>query len=157
MNEIDQIFMSEAVRLARENALMGGGPFGAVIVRNNQVVATGVNRVTLHHDPTAHAEVQAIRAAGTELNDHELKGCTIYSSCEPCPMCLGAIYWSHIERVVFASSRHDAEKAGFRDAELYEQVALDPAERSIAFEQVRVADAGEEFVTWMKNPAKTEY
>ncbi len=157
MEENDRIHLAEAIRLARENAMMGGGPFGALVVRDNEVISTGVNRVTLHHDPTAHAEVQAIRKAGEVLGTHELFGCTLYSSCEPCPMCLGAAYWARVGRVVFASDRNDAEKAGFRDASLYLEISLPPEARSIPFRQIKILGAGEEFKTWLKHPGRIEY
>lgn len=153
----DQIFLTEAVRLARENVLAGGGPFGAVIVKHGILISTGVNRVTLHHDPTAHAEVQAIRKAGEILGDHELKECVMYASCEPCPMCLGAIYWAQIERVVYASSRYDAANGGFRDAELYHEVAAEPEDRKIECTQVAVPGAGKEFEDWVGNEDRIDY
>ena len=119
-----ETFMRQAVSLACANVAQGGGPFGAVIVRDGVVVATGVNRVTSLHDPTAHAEVQAIRAAALRLGTHDLSGCEIYASCEPCPMCLGAIYWAHLDRVYYAGSTADAARAGFDDSEIYDELRL---------------------------------
>lgn len=112
----NQELMRRAIALAVENVKQGGGPFGAVIARNGEIVAEGVNRVTMQHDPTAHAEVQAIRNACTKLGTFDLSGCDIYSSCEPCPMCLGAIYWAHLSHLYFAGTKTDAAEAGFDDA-----------------------------------------
>ena len=108
--------MRRAIQLAVDNVKNGGGPFGAVIARNGEIIAEGVNRVTPNHDPTAHAEVQAIRAAAARLENFDLAGCSIYSSCEPCPMCLGAIYWAHLDHLYFAATKTDAARAGFDDA-----------------------------------------
>ena len=114
-------FLQQAIDLAVENVKVGqGGPFGAVIVKNNTVIATGVNQVTPLLDPTAHAEIQAIRAACQLLGDFQLTDCVLYSSCEPCPMCLGAIYWARLKAVYFASTRHDAAQAGFDDNFIYD-------------------------------------
>ena len=112
--------MKEAIRLSEENLDNGGGPFGAVIARDGEIVATGVNRVTASHDPTAHAEVSAIRAACQKLNTFNLSGCEIYTSCEPCPMCLSAIIWSNIKEIYYACTREDAGKIGFRDDIIYD-------------------------------------
>lgn len=106
--------MQKAIELAVENVHRGGGPFGAVIVRGEEIIATGVNRVTARHDPTAHAEVNAIRAACERLGTFDLSGCEIYSSCEPCPMCLGAIYWAHLDKIYYGCNKHDAAEAGLR-------------------------------------------
>jgi tRNA(Arg) A34 adenosine deaminase TadA len=134
-------FMSEAVRLACETMRAGkGGPFGAVIVRAGEVVGRGANQVLGTHDPTAHAEVQAIRDASRRLGQFHLKGCEIYTSCEPCPMCLGAIYWAQLDRIYYALSRHDAAAMGFSDEFLYAELAKDLARRAIPIQ--RVPDAG---------------
>jgi tRNA(Arg) A34 adenosine deaminase TadA len=154
----DESFLRRAIALSLENAHgTVGGPFGAVVVRDGRIVGEGVNRVTTALDPTAHAEVEAIRAACRALGTFDLRGATIYASCEPCPMCLAAILWARIDRMVYACSRADAAAAGFDDAWLYEQVALPvdaralPARRLLAEEGVRAFDA------WQANPAKVAY
>lgn len=116
--------MREAIRLSEENVNNGGGPFGAVIARDGEIVATGVNRVTASHDPTAHAEVNAIREACRRLGTFDLSGCEIYSSCEPCPMCLGAIYWAHIGKLYYGNNKTDAKNIGFDDSFIYEELEL---------------------------------
>ena len=112
--------MREACRISEENVQNGGGPFGAVIARNGEIIATGVNRVTANCDPTAHAEVSAIRAACSKLNTFDLSGCEIYSSCEPCPMCLSAIYWAHIDKLYYGNNKTDAKNIGFDDSFIYD-------------------------------------
>ncbi|HEY6168831.1 MAG TPA: nucleoside deaminase, partial [Verrucomicrobiae bacterium] len=125
-------FMHEAIRLSREKMLAGnGGPFGAVVVKNSKVIGRGWNRVTSTNDPTAHAEVTAIREACQTLGDFRLAGCELYTSCEPCPMCLAAIYWARIERVYFACARQDAAAAGFDDEFLYAEFARPAVERRV--------------------------
>lgn len=155
--EKDKIFLKEAVQLACQSVQSGGGPFGALVVKGEQVVGRGMNRVTDHHDPTAHAEIQAIREAGNHLGHHHLYGCTLYASCEPCPMCLGAIYWARIDRVVFASNRNEAAYSGFLDAHIYEEMARDPEARELPFEHLEVDGAGEEFRLWQHNQERTDY
>ena len=123
--------MQRAIELSVQNVQQGGGPFGAVIARHGEVLAEGVNRVTANHDPTAHAEVQAIREAARRLGTFDLTGCDIYASCEPCPMCLGAIYWARLDHLYYAATQHDAAQAGFDDAFIYRELALDPKERSL--------------------------
>ena len=127
----DEKFMQQAIDLSIENVANGGGPFGAVIVRDGEVIATGTNRVTATCDPTAHAEVSAIRAACAKLGDFKLAGCTIYSSCEPCPMCLSALYWAGVERIFYGNTKEDAKAINFDDSFIYDQIALDYSERSI--------------------------
>jgi tRNA(Arg) A34 adenosine deaminase TadA len=130
-------FMQAAIDLARENLkFKNGGPFGAVIVKNGKIIGRGVNTVTTNNDPTAHAEVNAIREACENLNTFRLEGCDIYSSCEPCPMCLGAIYWARPRKLFFATSREDAAKAGFDDAEIYKELELPFAKRKLPTEQL---------------------
>ncbi|MBI5084696.1 MAG: nucleoside deaminase [Acidobacteria bacterium] len=147
-----------AIQLAAENAGQGrGGPFGAVVVRDGQIVAEGVNLVTSKLDPTAHAEVMAIRAACAKLGVFELRGCTIYSSCEPCPMCLAAIYWARLDALYFAASREDASAAGFDDGFLYEQIPLPASARSLRSEQLLAGESGVPFAIWRANPAKIAY
>ena len=116
--------MRKAFELSEENVANGGGPLGMVISRNGEIIATGVNRVTSAHDPTAHAEVSAIRAAYKKLSSFDLSGCEIYSSCEPCPMCLGAIYWSHIDKVYYGNNKADAKLTGFDDSFIYDEITL---------------------------------
>ena len=125
-------FMRKAIALSIENVKNGGGPFGAVIVKDNEIIATGVNRVTANHDPTAHAEVSAIRAACEKLNTFDLSGCEIYTSCEPCPMCLGAIYWAHLDKIYYGNNKHDAADIGFDDSFIYDELALTPENRQKA-------------------------
>jgi len=153
----DEQFMQEALKLARESVAAGGGPFGAVIVKDGEIIASASNRVTLDHDPTAHAEVLAIRRAAEALGTHDLGSCTIYSSCEPCPMCLGAIYWARPEKLVFAAGRDDAKNAGFDDSFIYEQLVLDPQQRSIPTSQLKPEGTLEPFKTWETRINKTLY
>lgn len=129
-------FMKRAIELASDNIKNGGGPFGAVIVKDGVIVAEGVNRVTQLNDPTAHAEVQAIRAACANLDTYKLEGCEIYSSCEPCPMCFSSIYWAHIDKVYFAANKTDAAKAGFDDAFIYDEIALKHEYRKVPFQEI---------------------
>jgi tRNA(Arg) A34 adenosine deaminase TadA len=157
-DETDSGFLREAFRLAREGMADGrGGPFGAVVVKDGAVVARGSNRVVRDGDPTAHAEVVAIREACRALGTHVLCGCVLYSSCEPCPMCLAAIHWSRIGRVVYASTRADASAAGFDDALIYEQIELPPGERRLPMEQ-RLRDEGAGvFADWLKISDRVAY
>ncbi len=134
-----------------------GGPFGAVIVKNGEVIAKGSNRVTSTNDPTAHAEVTVIRLACEKLQDFQLSGCILYSSCEPCPMCLGAIYWARPDKVYYASSKVDAADAGFDDDFIYKELELPHAERSIPFEQDRIKESVTLFDDWKEMEGKTEY
>lgn len=153
----DLSFISKAIDLATENVLAGGGPFGAIIVKNGEIVAEGVNRVTLLNDPTAHAEVQAIRKACEVLGTFDLSGCEIYTSCEPCPMCFSAIYWARIGSVYYAATHHDAEEAGFADAHIYREVKLKPAERSIPFIRIDLSEKKIPFENWLKKEDKERY
>ncbi len=150
-------YLNEAIQLAKENVTHGGGPFGALIVKNGQIISRGVNQVTQKHDPTAHAEVEAIRKATEILGDFELKGCTLYSSCEPCPMCLGAIYWSRIDRLFFASTREDARLAGFSDADIYDDLYRNKEDRLLPTVQIKPENAGNEFAEWENRPDKKRY
>lgn len=149
--------MREAIRLSVENVAQGGGPFGAVIARGGEMVATGVNRVTASCDPTAHAEMNAIRAAAARLGTFDLGGCEIYSSCEPCPMCLGAIYWARLDRLYYAGDRHDAERAGFDDSLIYREVALDPSARSLHTERLLGSEVLAAFEAWRAQTERTDY
>lgn len=150
-------FMRMAIELANLSVQTGGGPFGAVIVRNGEVVARGTNNVTKLNDPTAHAEVQAIRNACAELENFNLKGCTVYTSCEPCPMCLSAIYWAGIERIYYANTREDAAAIDFDDSLIYEQIPLAPTRRQIPAEQLLRNEALESFRLWQQKSDKVEY
>jgi guanine deaminase len=150
-------FMRRAIALALENIRNGGGPFGAVVVKDGNVVAEGVNRVTVNHDPTAHAEVVAIRAACAALGSFELKGCELYASCEPCPMCLGAIYWARLWRVYFAGTAEDAAAAGFDDAFIYREMAVPHEHRRLTMSGLLREDGKRVFRAWAAAPNKTTY
>ena len=152
-----QEFMQRAIDLATENVRQGGGPFGAVIVRNGEILAEGVNRVTPNHDPTAHAEVQAIRKAAALLETFDLSGCDIYSSCEPCPMCLGAIYWAHLDHLYFAATKDDAAEIGFDDAFIYKELPLPINERKLPTAQIMRQEAQQPFNSWRNKADKVEY
>ncbi|MCH5218593.1 MAG: nucleoside deaminase [Muribaculaceae bacterium] len=149
--------MREAIRLSEENVEKGGGPFGAVIARDGEIVATGVNCVTACTDPTAHAEVNAIRTACHKLGTFDLKGCTIYSSCEPCPMCLGAIYWAHLDKIYFGNNKTDAKRIGFDDSFIYDEMELPRGRRKLASEALLEEEAARAFRMWDEKPDKIEY
>ena len=149
--------MRRAIALSIESVNSGEGPFGAVIARNGEIVAEGSNNVTLHHDPTAHAEVSAIREACRKLETFDLSGCDIYTSCEPCPMCLGAIYWAHIDKIYYANDRRDAADIGFDDDFIYQEIALKPTERTKPSEILLREEAIEAFKQWEAKADKTEY
>ncbi len=157
MSQFEEKMIREAIRLSIENVRNHGGPFGAVITRGEEIIATAVNEVLSTHDPTAHAEVQAIRKATAALGDHDLSGCEIYCSCEPCPMCLGAIYWSGIGKIVYAASRIQAEDAGFRDRFIYDELSLPPEERSIPFVSLMAGEAGAAFREWLAWEGRPQY
>jgi tRNA(Arg) A34 adenosine deaminase TadA len=153
-----EFFMSEAIRLAKENVISGnGGPFGAVIVKNGEIIATGVNSVTSNNDPTAHAEVSAIRNACKKLNSFQLDSCEIYSSCEPCPMCLGAIYWARPQKLYFACTKIDAANIGFDDSFIYEEINTDFDKRKIQSENIFRNEGLEAFKIWKKKDDKIKY
>ena len=149
--------MRRAIVLSVDNVRNGGGPFGAVITRNGEVVATGVNRVTANNDPTAHAEVSAIRNAAEALGTFDLNDCEIYTSCEPCPMCLGAIYWARLKKVYFANNKTDAKNIGFDDSFIYAELALPHQERTLASEILLHDEAMEAFRLWDRKEDKIEY
>lgn len=149
--------MREAIRLSEQNVAAGGGPFGAVIARNGRIIATGTNRVTPDCDPTAHAEVSAIRAAAKALGTFDLSGCEIYTSCEPCPMCLGAIYWARLDRMYYGNDKHDAAGIGFDDAFIYEEIALNPADRKLKSALLLPEEAIKAFEAWEAKTDKVEY
>jgi len=151
-------FMQLAIRLATENVRSGeGGPFGAVVVRDGEVVATGVNRVTSANDPTAHAEVNAIRAACQALGTFQLPGCVLYTSCEPCPMCLGAIYWVRLDSVYFGNTCHDAAEAGFDDSHIYDEMKVPRSQRKVPMVRLLADHAIESFRLWQEHQAKIAY
>lgn len=150
--------MARAIQLSIEAVRSGqGGPFGAVIVRNGALIAEGMNRVTSTNDPTAHAEILAIRLACEKLGTFELKGCEIYTSCEPCPMCLGAIYWARLARIYFGNSARDAAKAGFDDSLIYAEMKHPNGRRLIPASQMMREEAAAGFVAWSQNPDKIPY
>jgi len=151
-------FMREAIRLSLENMRSGkGGPFGAVIVKNGQIIARGFNQVTSTNDPTAHAEVVAIREACKELNSFQLDGCEIYTSCEPCPMCLGAIYWARPDKMYYANTKVDAANIGFDDQFIYDEIELPLGSRKLECEQLLQEEAQIAFQEWQKKQDKIEY
>jgi tRNA(Arg) A34 adenosine deaminase TadA len=151
-------FLQEALDLAVENVESGlGGPFAALVVEDGTVLATGTNRVTTVQDPTAHAEITAIRAACKERGHFALDGCTLYSTCEPCPMCLGAIYWARLDRVVYAASRTDAAEAGFDDDHIYQEIDKPPADRVLPMEQQLADEAHRPFDAWADYDDRVEY
>lgn len=150
-------YLQLAVDAARQSIDNGGGPFGAVVVRDGRVLATGNNQVTLTHDPTAHAEVVAIRAACQAITDHCLAGATLYASTEPCPLCLAATYWARIDHVVYASTREDAARAGFDDAEFYRQLALPVEQRSVRCEYRALPSAQIPLQAWIARADKIPY
>ncbi len=149
--------MRHAIALSLRNIENGGGPFGAVIARQGEIIATGVNRVTEDCDPTAHAEVSAIRAAARQLGTFNLSGCVIYSSCEPCPMCLGAIYWARLDALYYGNTREDAGTIGFDDAFIYKEFELSVAERSLPQGTLLREEALEAFERWTEKEDKTRY
>jgi tRNA(Arg) A34 adenosine deaminase TadA len=155
---MDNPFMARAIQLSLDNVLSGqGGPFGAVIVKDGKILAEGVNRVTATHDPTAHAEIVAIREACAKLGFFELKDCELYTSCEPCPMCLGAIYWARLARIYFGNLAADASKIGFDDSDIYHEFARPHSERTIPMVQMMREQALAAFHAWDEKPHKIPY
>ena len=153
----DKKFMLEAIKVANENIENQGGPFGAVIVKDGEIIASSGNSVTIDNDPTAHAEVNTIRKACKRLGTFNLEGCEIYSSCEPCPMCLSAIYWAHIDKLYYATTKNDAAEIGFDDSFIYHELTLRPEERRLQTEQHDRNEALEPFTIWKNKIDKTEY
>lgn len=149
--------MRRAIELSINSVKEGGGPFGAVIARDGEIVAQGNNRVTINNDPTAHAEVNAIRNACAKLGVYDLEGCEIYTSCEPCPMCLGAIYWAHLDKIYYANDRKDAAKIGFDDDFIYKEIALSPYRRQKPSEILLRDEAIKAFNMWQAKTDKKEY
>ena len=157
-NQPNPDHLRRAIELATQNVLSGkGGPFAAVIVRDGKIIAEAANSVTTTNDPTAHGEVNAIRAACRDLGTFTLTGCEIYSSCEPCPMCLAAIYWARLGAIYFGCGQQDAAKAGFDDAFLYEEIRKESGVRSVPAQQLLKDEAWECFSTWLATPTKVDY
>jgi guanine deaminase len=155
---VNNPFMARAIELAIENARSGrGGPFAALVVKDGRILGEGTNCVTASNDPTAHAEVVAIRAACAAIGTFQLEGCDFYTTCEPCPMCLGAIYWARPARVYFAAKAADAAAAGFDDAFIYEQLALPLAERKIPFVEIMREESLECFQAWTEKRDRIDY
>lgn len=150
-------YMRRAIALSIENVRRGGGPFGAVIVKDGEIVGEGTNRVTLDNDPTAHAEVSAIRQASQHLGTFNLEGCEIYTSCEPCPMCLGAIYWARLDRIYYGNTRYDAAHIGFDDEFLYTEIALELKDRNKVMTEMLPDEARKAFEMWEDKEDKIEY
>ena len=149
--------MRRALAVAEASVAAGGGPFGALVVKDGLIHGEASNRVTQDHDPTAHAEIGALRAAGRTLGTHDLQGCEVYSSCEPCPMCLAALYWARVERVWYAATREDAAAAGFDDELLYREVALEPEQRLLPVTRVPGSDGSAPFRAWAAFEERTPY
>jgi guanine deaminase len=154
---VEASWLAETVRLATENVAKGGGPFGALVASGTDIVATGINRVTATLDPTAHAEVTAIRAACQELGTFSLEGCVLVSSCEPCPMCLSSALWARVDRVVYASDRDDAAKAGFDDRAFYELFDRPRGSWHVPVVQLSTVDGFAPFSAWLANTTRVEY
>ena len=150
-------FMSRAIELSIESVQKGGGPFGSVIVKDNKIIAEGSNKVTFSNDPTAHAEIVAIREACKNLNTFKLSGCDLYASCEPCPMCLSAIYWSHVDNIFYANTRDDAKKINFDDSLIYSEISKKNKDRKIPIKQMLRNEALKAFEIWDKKIDKIEY
>lgn len=154
---MDERFLLEAIRLADESIANGGGPFGAVLVKDGEIVGRGTNRVTQNNDPTAHAEVLAIRDACRSLDDFQLKGCELYVNCEPCPMCLAAAYWARVDAVYYAANADDAAAAGFDDVVIRNEMLHPPSERQLAMKQALRVQAMPTFARWRELEDKIEY
>ena len=150
-------YMRKAIALSVDNIKNGGGPFGAVIVKDGKIISTGVNRVTANSDPTAHAEVTAIRKAAKKLGTFDLSGCEIYTSCEPCPMCLGAVYWAHLDKMYYGNTKTDAKSIGFDDSFIYDEIELKPENRKVKTTQLLSEEAIVAFETWAKSENKVVY
>ena len=149
--------MRRAFALSENSVKCGGGPFGAVIAKDGEIIAEATNTVTIDNDPTAHAEVNCIRKAARQLNTYNLEGCEIYTSCEPCPMCLGSIYWAHLDRIYYGNNREDAAKIGFDDHFIYKEIAVHPHERLRPMKPMLPEEAIRAFELWEEKTDKTEY
>ena len=150
-------FMERAIELSIDSVKSGGGPFGSVIVKDNKIISEGMNRVTKNNDPTAHGEIVAIRNACKNLNDFHLKGCELYTSCEPCPLCLSAIYWARIDKVYYANTRNDAQKIDFDDAFIYSELTKKINQRKIPMIQLMRDEALKGFKLWKNTENKVKY
>ena len=150
-------FMEKAIELSIKSVNLGGGPFGCVIVKDQKIIAKGSNKVTSTNDPTAHGEIVAIREACKKLNNFNLTGCNLYSSCEPCPMCLSAIYWAHIDKVYYANTRKDAQKIDFDDSLIYSELTKSIENRKISMIQIMRNEALKAFELWNKKTDKVKY
>ena len=157
MHNISKNFMLRAIELSMISLKEDGGPFGCVIVKNNEIISEGFNEVTNMNDPTAHAEIVAIRNACNKLNTFNLKGTQMFTSCEPCPMCLSAIYWSHIDKIYYGNNRKDAAKIGFDDSYIYDELSIDLNKRKIPLEQINEIEAIKAFEEWEVKTDKTVY
>lgn len=157
MEKTDLKFMRKAIAISKKSVENGGGPFGAVIVKDGVVVTSSNNQVTKNNDPTAHAEVMAIRKACKKLNTFDLSGCVLYASCEPCPMCLSAMYWAHIDRYFYANQKEDAKSIGFDDQFIYEELDKPVSKRFMPREQILRDEAMEVFRMWTEKEDKIEY
>lgn len=157
LKDYEEKYMRMAAEISFNNIDRGGGPFGAVIVRDGEVVATGANTVTLDNDPTAHAEVNAIRHACHKLKTFQLSGCTVYSSCEPCPMCLSALYWAGVRKVFYGNTKEDAEAIDFSDKFIYEEIAKRPEDRKMQGIHVDGSETIRAFEKWASDPDKVKY
>jgi guanine deaminase len=153
----DQHWLSRAVELAVDNVASGGGPFGAMVVRGNEALSTGVNRVTRDNDPTAHAEVVAIREACKAIGDFSLEGCVLFTSCEPCPLCLSSALWARVDRVVYAADRDDAARGGFDDREFYELFGKERDAWPTPIDELRLLSSVAPFDAWLRNTERTQY
>ncbi|WP_031388264.1 nucleoside deaminase [Desulfonatronum thiodismutans] len=149
--------MREAIRLSRESVRHGGGPFAAVIVKHGEIIAQASNSVTSDNDPTAHAEINAIRQACQKLNTFDLSGCTLFTSCEPCPMCLGAIYWARLEKIYYGNTKNHAAAIGFDDAFIYQELDAPPEKRAIPMINLLPEEAGKAFEDWEAKEDRIEY
>lgn len=157
MEKNDLKFMRKAIAISKKSVENGGGPFGAVVVKDGVMIAASNNRVTLNNDPTAHAEVMAIRKACKKLNTFDLTGCVLYASCEPCPMCLSAMYWAHIDHYFYANQKEDAKSIGFDDQFIYEELDKPVSKRFMPREQILRDEAMEVFRMWTEKEDKIEY
>jgi len=158
MNEKNTFYMKRAIELSKNNMLAGkGGPFGAVIVKDNKIIGEGYNQVIEKNDPTAHAEISAIRNAAKFLNSFDLNGSILYTSCEPCPMCLGAIYWANIKEIYYANTKEDAAAINFNDNFIYEELNKDISERKIRFNRIMREEAQKIFTLWENKIDKIQY
>jgi len=158
ISQVDTSFLQKTIELAKENVTSGkGGPFAAMITKNDEIIASATNSVTALNDPTAHAEIVVIREACRLLNDFQLTDCTLYSSCEPCPMCLSAIYWARLKKLVFAATKQQAEIAGFDDAFIYNEIALPIPQRKLFTQQISLPEDNSPFELWIQNETKLKY